>query len=317
MAESAEKEYLTYANYKSSSYGIIQVMRVVEPNSFSNKPPKAKKHKMKWILPIVVAVAAIAVVGWHVVADDSKAVVVVQESVESTQPKIEEVIVVNSNTGEKQLRVFTDNEFTVFYNNLLQSNIVRVENPPSISGNEIADARIRAIAEERGYRLRGSPELGLGAADGFSVQADLSDAWTELKNEAANQGHAIIIVSGYRTVNDQRELFLQRLGAAGASISAVASGDADDLVNQVLVQSSIPGYSKHHTGYTIDIKCEGFAFEEFDISTCNDWLKNDNYRVAKENGFIPSYPPLADAQGPDPEAWEYVYVGTEQLYEFR
>ncbi len=39
----------------------------------------------------------------------------------------------------------------------------------------------------------------------------------------------------------------------------------------------------------------------------------DNYRVAKQFGFIPSYPSGAGAQGPEPEPWEYVYVGVKAI----
>jgi len=94
----------------------------------------------------------------------------------------------------------------------------------------------------------------------------------------------------------------------------VAAGAADDKVNTVLITSSIPGYSKHHTGYTLDLLCGGWEFENFKNSPCQKWIIADNYKVAKENGFIPSYPDGADIQGPDPEAWEYVWVGAERLY---
>ena len=130
-----------------------------------------------------------------------------------------------------------------------------------------------------------------------------------------SDGHNITVISGYRSVERQRSLFLSRLAATGATIKEVAAGTADEKVNQVLITSSIPGYSKHHTGYTVDLLCAGFAFEDFKNSTCNVWISDDNYKLAKQNGFIPSYPPLADSQGPDPEAWEYVYVGTDLLYE--
>jgi LAS superfamily LD-carboxypeptidase LdcB len=136
-------------------------------------------------------------------------------------------------------------------------------------------------------------------------------AWNELQSEAAQAGYSMSIVSAYRSVEDQRVLFLSRLNEAGASIVDVINGTADELITSVLVTSSIPGYSKHHTGYTLDLACAGYAFEQFRDSPCYVWMSENNYENAKRFGFIPSYPADADLQGPDPEAWEYVWVGLE------
>ncbi|HMT18853.1 MAG TPA: D-alanyl-D-alanine carboxypeptidase family protein [Candidatus Saccharibacteria bacterium] len=221
----------------------------------------------------------------------------------------------SQDTVKDTLRNFTDNEFRLFYDNVRQAGVKPLENPPVISGNDIADTRIRSIAELRGYKLRNTPTTSLVPIDGQKLQADAATAWEKMKQEASNENLAINLVSGYRSVDDQRQLFLQRLSATGVSIEDVAEGLADAQINKVLTTTSIPGYSKHHTGYTLDLFCAGFAFEKFKDSTCHTWLSNDNYKNAKLFGFIPSYPSDADGQGPDPEAWEYVYVGTELLYE--
>ena len=293
-------------------------MRVVEPKQF-HPVSKQKNHHLRNVIFISILVALLSGAGYTFIYNKSNEVTVatVNERVENesvNQPGnnlSDEPI----DTVKDTLRIFTDNEFKVFYDNLLQPNLTRVENPPSISGNDIADARIRKIAEDRGYRLRSSPTIDLASLEGSQVNPAIVDSWQSLKSAATNAGLKISIVSGYRSESTQRSLFLSRLADAGASIEEVANGTADDIVNQVLITSSIPGYSKHHTGYTLDLLCAGYVFENFKNSPCNTWLSADNYKVAKENGFIPSYPPLADAQGPDPEAWEYVWVGTDFLYE--
>lgn len=213
------------------------------------------------------------------------------------------------------LRLFSDNEFRLLYDNVRQSGLEPVENTPVITGNDITDMRIRKIAEERGYRLRHSANVVLVPIDGQKLQTAAATAWEKLKQAALTAGYDISLVSGFRSVDDQRELFLQRLYATGATVKSIETGDADNLVDSVLQTTSIPGYSKHHTGYTLDLYCAGFAFEKFKDSTCHTWLSAENYKKAKEYGFIPSYPSEAAGQGPDPEAWEYVYVGTELLYE--
>lgn len=292
-------------------------MRILEPKRHEqHKPPSTKRAKSTFLILVVLIVAPI--LAWTQLKSDNSS------SVDSTLPiagyeskaNIDETADITPVDNIKDtLRIFSDNEFKIFYDNLLQPNMLKVENPPVISGNDTADTRIRKIAEDRGYRLRSSPADSLISIEGNMLQPQISDSWKSLKSQASKKGLTMTIVSGYRSVEEQRNLFLQRLSAAGASIESVASGKSDKIVDKVLITTSIPGYSKHHTGYTIDILCSGYAFENFKNSPCNDWMIADNYKVAKENGFIPSYPPSADAQGPDPEAWEYVWVGTDLLYE--
>lgn len=296
-------------------------MRVVEPKKFSKDTPervaspnRKKKRVVFGILPIALVIGAFFMMGRTAKAPQ-EAETLLQPSQNETQPVETSEATEQVDNVKDTLRLFSDNEFKLFYDNLRQPDLEPVSNPPTISGNDIADTRIREIAEQRGYRLRSSPSGTLNSVDGQRLQPVVIDHWNDLKAAAAKKSLSLSLVSGYRSVNDQRALFLQRLSATGATIEEVASGSADALVNKVLVTSSIPGYSKHHTGYTIDMQCGGYGFENFKNSPCNDWLSAENYKVAKEHGFIPSYPPLADVQGPDPEAWEYVYVGTDLLYE--
>jgi len=299
--------------------GIIETMRIVEPRRFEQQKPTVKK-RVKTYFIVVIMFIFLSILAWtqinptdsgvsqktNVVRDAKNDSIVNEDKAEEAEP----VDIVKDT-----LRIFSDNEFKIFYDNLLQPNMLKVENPPIITGNDIADARIRKIAEDRGYRLRSSPAGNLISIEENMLQPQIYDSWKTLKSSAKKQGLSISIVSGYRSVDEQRNLFLQRLSASGASSESVALGKSDKQVDNVLITTSIPGYSKHHTGYTIDIMCSGYAFENFKNSPCNEWIIADNYKTAKENGFIPSYPPTADAQGPDPEAWEYVWVGTDLLYE--
>lgn len=288
-------------------------MRIVEPQS---APAEVKRNKRKKLPLLLFALLLSLIIA-------SSVYVLREQENPGTEVLVgDDTTILEENfsndeefqkTGE--LRIFTDNEFTVFYNNLLQPDLERVENPPTITGNDDADIRIRSIAEARGYRLRSSPSdtATLVTVDGYQLHARVAEPWEALQQSAADDGLQVSIVSGYRSVESQRSIFTSRLAAAGATIAAVAEGLADDIVDEVLIQSSIPGYSKHHTAYTVDLKCAGFIFEDFKDSPCFTWIAANNYEKAKEHGFIPSYPPEADAQGPDPEAWEYVYVGKELL----
>ena len=74
-----------------------------------------------------------------------------------------------------------------------------------------------------------------------------------------------------------------------------------------------PGYSRHQTGYAIDLASGSYGHNEFEHSEAYAWLTADNFYQAKRHGFVPSYPAGVENQGPDPEAWEFIYVGVDYL----
>lgn len=287
-------------------------MRVVEPKRSSGFRKKRSNTKLR-LLGILLFIFSVAIGFWFVrtqrqaneVRNDVAIVVGSTEENNST----EDVLALD--TGG--LRMFTQEEFRTFYDNLVQPNLDAIDTAPIITGNDIADTRIRQIAMSRGYKLRDSPYGALTTIAGGQVQPEVVEPWYALQAAANKAGHSIIITSAYRSVEDQRALFLERLSIKGVAVDDIAAGIADDKVTEVLIAAAIPGFSKHHTGYTIDILCEGYVFEKFNTSPCFDWISADNYKIAKTYGFIPSYPEESDLQGPDPEAWEYVYVGTKLL----
>ena len=218
---------------------------------------------------------------------------------------------------------FSPNGFKYFYDNFQYGNLREASVAPHITGHTEADERIIKIAEKRGYRLRelADPD-DLVFIDSHRLQPMAMTAWEKLKAEALSYGLELDLISGFRTVDRQREIFLDLLHRAaedktgrGFKDEEIAEGKADEAIEQILKDSSIPGYSKHHTGYTIDIVDAGSGkpFTEFAQTKGYKWLSQNNYLNAKRFGFIPSYPPGATRQGPDPEAWEYVWVGTESL----
>ena len=147
-------------------------------------------------------------------------------------------------------------------------------------------------------------------------------AWREMQAAAKAEGVELQLVSAYRSVERQRRIFLRELSQASRQSTGrefdtrdIAAGQADRLIEEVLRFSSIPGFSKHHSGYTIDIAdpSQGQAFTGFKHTQGFEWISAHNYLNAKRFGFIPSYPDGADGQGPDPEPWEYVWVGREPL----
>lgn len=177
--------------------------------------------------------------------------------------------------------------------------------PPAITGNASADARIRSIAVGRGYRLRSQHTGRLVTVAGVPIDERVAGPFNALIAEANRAGHYLGAGYGYRSIDLQRTLFLRRI--SGYSNADISAGRADGAINAALMWVAAPGYSKHHSGFTLDLRAAGGA--AFGTSAVGRWLAADNYAVAKRYGFIPSYPPGAGAQGPEPEPWEFNYVG--------
>lgn len=177
---------------------------------------------------------------------------------------------------------------------------------PSITGDAEADARLRAMAEARGYVLRPTPSVDLATVDGWPVQEPVVAAWEALQAAAAADGVSLVLKSGYRPVDSQRVTFLGHLELSPATI---LSGTADAHIDYVLSFSAPPGYSKHHTGYAVDVAQGDERFAQFHTTATFAWMSADDYANVRRHGFMPSYPPGVEAQGPNAESWEYVWVG--------
>lgn len=209
---------------------------------------------------------------------------------------------------EEEYLTFTGNEFNQLFNEAELPNLTLSTEPPSITGDNAVDERIRRITVERGYRRRPLPAdtslLVLAEGQYHYLQPEATRAYKELKAGAAADGLIIWLVSGYRNHDSQRSGFLRELPATRT--------DAEIFERLKLVAT--PGYSKHHTGYTIDLgQGSEFVFDKFAESASYAWLSADNFKNAKKYGWIPSYPEDATNQGPDPEAWEFTYVGKQRL----
>ena len=211
------------------------------------------------------------------------------------------------------LAAFTSLEFKETYDSLSHPNMKPIVKPPAITGRQAVDARIQELAEKRGYQLRHVSSGVLNSVDGIELQELLIEDWQELKQAAVQDGIMIELVSGYRSITEQTELFVQRLSELELSDADIISGAAESALDGLLSLTAPPGYSRHHSGYTIDLRDPGTNI--FDGSPAELWLSADNYRNAKRFGFMPSYPDNLANQGPNPEPWEYVWVSKAVTYD--
>lgn len=233
------------------------------------------------------------------------------------ESKIEEVIKKNPEKNKQRLlklyKNLTGVQFKEIYNNFSYQKVNEKTKEIVILKDKIADEYIVKIVEKRGYLKRAqADESKLEEIDGQKLQTEAKKAYEELKTEAKKEGLDMVMVSGYRGVKEQQGIFADRLGNL-ATVATIKSGKSDVILEKILQTTSIPGYSRHHTGYTFDLGCASTELTIFKDTKCYEWLSKDNYLNAKRFGLIPSYPEGGGVQGPDPEAWEYVWVGLETL----
>ncbi|MFW5719783.1 MAG: M15 family metallopeptidase [Candidatus Dojkabacteria bacterium] len=216
----------------------------------------------------------------------------------------------------------TEFSYDTLYRNARFAFTDKITVPPAITGNAQADARIREIAQKRGYTLQYTPSGELGNYGSISLQKDAAKAWAKLRGTAETEGISLGLVSGYRSIGMQRTIFMnnfyeasQRTIGRQFTYQEIIDKKADKVINLVLQTSSIPGFSRHHSGYTIDIidLDSGLPFTRFGETKGFTWISKNNYENAKKFGFIPCYPDEAKNLGPEPESWEYVWIGAEQI----
>lgn len=285
-------------------------MRVID----HKRPPAAKqKNKHSFHLPVIVAaVVAVIGIGGYLLLNTKKSDAP-QQATQSVQ--VQQAIAETPKKGT--LRQLTGEQFSTLYNTFAYPNTAQINEATSITGNEAADKIIRRIAEERGYRMRSAPVTSAfqDVGDKYLLQQRAAQPWLDLKADAKKAKINIGLTAAYRSADEQRDIFMQRLSQVGISPASIAAGVSDSQISQLLATTAIPGYSRHHTGYTIDISCEDMPTTSFSYTNCFEWLSAENYKNAKTHGWIPSYPEGAGKQGPDPESWEYVWVGVDAVTE--
>ena len=196
----------------------------------------------------------------------------------------------------------TPDQFLDAFDDAVLPGLADIGPAPSISGDADLDARIRAIGEQRGYRRRPLPDRELESVGRFRLQPEAAAAWRSLQAAANEAGHSLRLFSAFRSVESQVSIFLGKLRAT-----------TDAAIDSRLEASAVPGYSRHHTGYAIDISASGVGDFAIRDTPSYRWLAENNFANAKAHGWVPSYPDGSRPTGPNPEPWEYVWVGATNI----
>lgn len=286
-------------------------MRVLEPKQLNAKKNKSNRRGVSKIIVFMILISLASAAGLYLY------------SLNMIKPTETDISFPEYNLPEndpfdvskRPLKKLSGDQFKDLYLSVAYPNTQEIVDPPEITGDKAADDRIRIRAEARGYKLSRIP---MGAIikvkneprldDDDLLQPLAADAWYKLKDAARRDGFPISLLSAYRTPKYQQDLFVQRLLDKDVTISQIGRGMADNAIDATLELTAVPGYSRHHTGYTIDLWCEDGS-TSFLTSKCYKWISNNQYEKAMEYGWIPSYPDGATEQGPEPEPWEYVWVG--------
>jgi LAS superfamily LD-carboxypeptidase LdcB len=185
--------------------------------------------------------------------------------------------------------------------------------PLHITGFRSIDQHIFKLAQSRGYKLQTRWSNNRSLTAGHYVHRCVSEDLQELLKSAREQGYPLQVLSGFRSIERQREIFLTKLFNRGVSLASIPNGSQDKILNSILNFSAAPGYSRHHSGFAVDLYETGRTLALFRSSEVFKWLSANNYSVARSFGFIPSYPEGLQNQGPLPESWEFLWVGRTSL----
>ncbi len=132
---------------------------------------------------------------------------------------------------------------------------------------------------------------------GIYVHKDIYENFKEMQFMAAQRGVSLKLLSGYRSIDLQRDIFYEN----------------KSIRNQTAVERSMvsapPGYSEHSTGYAIDVGDGNYPethFEvEFEQTPAFKWMK----RFAPKYHFVLSFPDN-NKQGVTYEPWHWRFEGT-------
>lgn len=235
---------------------------------------------------------------------------------EPANPAIENTTTPKPEQTEKKIKTFELVEFKNLYDTIKYPNTEQINLPPTITGNELVDSRITKLAEAKGYKLRSVARGNIKDVNNFvKLQPLAVKPFLDLVDSAKNAKLDLRITASFRSISDQRDIFLEQLNKLAVNQADIPKGNHDDQINRLLERVAPPGYSRHHTGFTVDFQCGEQALYSFEKSPCYEWMANNNYYLMKNLGWIPSYPKGVTLMGPEPEPWEYTWVGREALLE--
>ncbi len=132
---------------------------------------------------------------------------------------------------------------------------------------------------------------------GLSLHSDTYNALIKMRSAASSDGIKLVLLSGFRSHELQRQIFYGR------------KADRNQIAIERAKVSAPPGYSEHSTGYAIDLG-DGFRREtdfetSFEQTSAFKWLEQN----APRYHFVLSFP-KNNPQKVSYEPWHWRFEGT-------
>jgi len=132
---------------------------------------------------------------------------------------------------------------------------------------------------------------------GIYVHKDVYENFKEMQLMAAQRGISLQLLSGYRSIDLQRDIFYEN----------------KSIRNQTAIErsrdSAPPGYSEHSTGYAIDVGDGNYPSTHFEVGFEQTPAFKFMKRFASKYHFVLSFP-LNNKQGVTYEPWHWRFEGT-------
>ncbi len=133
------------------------------------------------------------------------------------------------------------------------------------------------------------------------LEREAAEAFNQMKLSAKNSGINLIIISGFRSIESQKQLFQKQIQKQGTKEAAARL-------------SAPPGHSEHHTGYALDIGDEKQPLKdlkfEFENTKAFEWLLMNGVTYGFELSF-----PKNNNQQVSFEPWHWRYIGSPKASE--
>ncbi len=179
---------------------------------------------------------------------------------------------------------------------LVNKSVLRQQISSDDSINSVGKNQKKSLLGHLPYQEASKDELVLFSS-GIYVHKEIYANLKEMQLRAAERGISLKLLSGYRSINLQRDIFYEN----------------KSIRNQTAIErsrdSAPPGYSEHSTGYAIDVGDGNYPITHFEVefekTPAFKWMK----RFASKYHFVLSFPPN-NKQGVTYEPWHWRYEGT-------
>ena len=130
--------------------------------------------------------------------------------------------------------------------------------------------------------------------DNKKLNKEAYDAFISLADDAKKEGYTILIVSSYRTYQDQEDVWKDYKASFGTKKADAYAARA--------------GSSEHETGLAIDVADYNDKNDKFEATESFKWMQTNAHKY----GYILRYPKgKENITGYSYEAWHYRYVGID------